>query len=147
MRNARWLGIFALAFITTFTSRECSAQSESLLRVGKAINVFIRYGYLSISMKVISYNDTERWIFKEPTRNVFQVRCRRWWRRRRRANESQSRIKMIFPPRSSLAVPPAGATTSGQELTLILLAGSDRAGVCRREPQGRLQRRLPHGVL
>jgi hypothetical protein len=94
MRNARWLGIFALAFITTFTNKECSAQSESLLRVGKAINVFIRYGYLSISMKVISYNDTERWIFKEPTRNVFQVRCRRW-RRRRRLNckvKSQFRI-------------------------------------------------------
>lgn len=74
MRDVRWLGIFALAFITTFNTKECSGQSESLLRIGKAINVFIRYGYLSISMKVISYNDTERWIFKEPTRNVFQVR-------------------------------------------------------------------------
>lgn len=74
MRDARWLGIFALAFITTFTTKECSGQSESLLRIGKAINVFIRYGYLSISMKVISYNDTEQWIFKEPTKNVFQVR-------------------------------------------------------------------------
>lgn len=73
MKNARWLGIFALAFITTFNTKECSGQSESLLRVGKAINVFIRYGYLSISMKVISYNDTERWIFKEPTKNIFQV--------------------------------------------------------------------------
>lgn len=73
MSDARWLGIFALAFITALTTKECSGQSESLLRVGKAINVFIRYGYLSISMKVISYNDTERWIFKEPTRNVFQV--------------------------------------------------------------------------
>lgn len=73
MKNARWLGIFALAFITTFNTKECCGQSESLLRVGKAINVFIRYGYLSISMKVISYNDTERWIFKEPTKNIFQV--------------------------------------------------------------------------
>jgi torso-like protein len=73
MKNARWLGIFALAFITTFNTKECCGQSESLLRVGKAINVFIRYGYLSISMKVISYNDTERWIFKEPTKNVFKV--------------------------------------------------------------------------
>lgn len=73
MRNTRLLGIFALAFITTFNTKECLGQSESLLRVGKAINVFIRYGYLSISMKVISYNDTERWIFKEPTKNIFQV--------------------------------------------------------------------------
>lgn len=73
MKNARWSGMFALAFIVTFTTKDCSGQSESLLRVGKAINVFIRYGYLSISMKVISYNDTERWIFKEPTKNIFQV--------------------------------------------------------------------------
>lgn len=46
---------------------------ESRLRVGKTINVFVRYGYLGISMKVISYNDTERWLFKEPTYNVFRV--------------------------------------------------------------------------
>lgn len=50
-----------------------SAKSESSLRVGNSINVFVRYGYLSISMKVISYNDTERWLFKEPTNQVFRV--------------------------------------------------------------------------
>lgn len=53
---------------------QCSGQRESQLRLGKAINVFLRYGYLSISMKVISYNDTERWLFKEPTNNIFTVR-------------------------------------------------------------------------
>jgi len=74
MRNVRWLRVLALAIITiTITFKQCNGQNESLLRIGKAINVFIRYGYLSISMKVISYNDTERWIFKEPTRNIFQV--------------------------------------------------------------------------
>lgn len=51
-----------------------SGKIESRLRVGRTINVFVRYGYLGISMKVISYNDTERWLFKEPTYNVFQVR-------------------------------------------------------------------------
>ncbi len=74
MREPKCLSFLALAFIfAVLAVRNCSGQSESLLRVGKAINVFIRYGYLSISMKVISYNDTERWIFKEPTKNVFQV--------------------------------------------------------------------------
>ncbi|XP_070503011.1 torso-like protein [Chironomus tepperi] len=73
MTRSKWLSLLAIAFITiAFTTKECVGQSESLLRVGKAINVFVRYGYLSISMKVISYNDTERWIFKEPTKNVFQ---------------------------------------------------------------------------
>lgn len=51
----------------------CLGKIESRLRVGKTINVFVRYGYLGISMKVISYNDTERWLFKEPTYNVFRV--------------------------------------------------------------------------
>lgn len=51
---------------------------ESRLRVGKTINVFVRYGYLGISMKVISYNDTERWLFKEPTYNVFRVSMFVW---------------------------------------------------------------------
>lgn len=51
----------------------CLGKSESRLRIGKALNVFVRYGYLGISMKVISYNDTEKWLFKEPTNNVFKV--------------------------------------------------------------------------
>lgn len=50
----------------------CVGQRESQLRLGKAINIFIRYGYLSISMKVISYNDSETWLFKEPTKNIFK---------------------------------------------------------------------------
>lgn len=73
MKHCKLLSILALTFLLTLTSKNCSGQIESQLRVGKAINVFIRYGYLSISMKVISYNDTERWLFKEPTKNVFQV--------------------------------------------------------------------------
>lgn len=73
MKHCKLLSILALTFVLTLTSKNCSGQIESQLRVGKAINVFIRYGYLSISMKVISYNDTERWLFKEPTKNVFQV--------------------------------------------------------------------------
>lgn len=48
-------------------------QADGQLRLGKAVNIFIRYGYLSISMKVISYNDTETWLFKEPTINIFKV--------------------------------------------------------------------------
>lgn len=73
MKQPTLLSIFALTVIVTFTSKHCLGQSESQLRVGKAINVLIRYGYLSISMKVISYNDTEKWLFKEPTKNIFQV--------------------------------------------------------------------------
>ncbi|KAG7204774.1 hypothetical protein KM043_005183 [Ampulex compressa] len=40
-------------------------------RLGGAINVFSRYGYLSISMRVIPRNDSDTWIFREPTLEVF----------------------------------------------------------------------------
>ncbi|XP_011694165.1 PREDICTED: torso-like protein isoform X2 [Wasmannia auropunctata] len=41
-------------------------------RIGGAVNVFSRYGYLSISMRVVPRNDTETWIFREPTLDVFK---------------------------------------------------------------------------
>lgn len=41
-------------------------------RLGGAINVFSRYGYLSISMRVVPRNDTETWIFREPTLDIFK---------------------------------------------------------------------------
>lgn len=64
-----------IGFCTLFLliNKLCLGKIESRLRIGKTINVFVRYGYLGISMKVISYNDTERWLFKEPTYNVFRV--------------------------------------------------------------------------
>lgn len=65
--------IIGFTSIFLLINRLCLGKNESRLRVGRTINVFVRYGYLGISMKVISYNDTERWLFKEPTNNVFQV--------------------------------------------------------------------------
>lgn len=40
-------------------------------RLGGAINIFNRYGHLTISMRVVSRNDTGTWIFREPTVDVF----------------------------------------------------------------------------
>lgn len=54
---------------------------ESQLRIGKAINIFVRYGYLGISMRVIPYNDSyeaDKWLFKEPTKSIYKVHRRRW---------------------------------------------------------------------
>lgn len=42
------------------------------LRVGAAINVFSRFGYLSISMRVVPRNDSDSWVFREPTVDVFK---------------------------------------------------------------------------
>ncbi|XP_032687108.1 torso-like protein isoform X2 [Odontomachus brunneus] len=41
-------------------------------RLGSAVNVFSRYGYLSISMRVVPRNDTETWVFREPMLDVFK---------------------------------------------------------------------------
>lgn len=49
---------------------------ESHLRIGKALNIFMRFGYLGISVHVIPYNDTTeevRWLFREPTHNIYKV--------------------------------------------------------------------------
>lgn len=49
---------------------------ESHLRIGKALNIFMRFGYLGISVHVIPYNDTSeevRWLFREPTRDIYKV--------------------------------------------------------------------------
>lgn len=67
------IGFFSLFLFTGDLFFCFGGKTESRLRVGKAVNVFVRYGYLGISMKVISYNDTEKWLFKEPTNNVFRV--------------------------------------------------------------------------
>ncbi|XP_005176071.1 torso-like protein [Musca domestica] len=64
----------ALLLVATCSWRQGSGR-ESQLRVGKALNVFVRFGYLGISMRVIPTNDTAeevRWLFKEPTRNIYK---------------------------------------------------------------------------
>lgn len=40
-------------------------------QLGGAVNVFNRYGYLSISMRVVPRNDSDNWVFREPTLEVF----------------------------------------------------------------------------
>lgn len=49
------------------------ALSLAQIRVGGAINLFGRYGYLSISMRVVPRNDSDpTWIFREPIVDVFK---------------------------------------------------------------------------
>jgi hypothetical protein len=42
------------------------------IHVGSAINIFSRYGYLSLSMRVIPRNDSDpTWIIREPSADIF----------------------------------------------------------------------------
>ncbi|XP_018577085.1 torso-like protein [Anoplophora glabripennis] len=57
-----------LVLLTALTAYGDDDHSE--LKVGRSIDIFTRYGYLSLSMKVVPRNGTE-WIFREPTVNIF----------------------------------------------------------------------------
>lgn len=59
-------------FIITCLLELFDAKEESQIKLGRSINIFIRFGYLSISMNVISFNDSTSWIFKEPTRKIMK---------------------------------------------------------------------------
>lgn len=62
-----------LLVLLVLTSSEClSSENTEQLSAGRAINLFSRFGYLSISMKVVPRNDSEPWMFREPTIDVFE---------------------------------------------------------------------------
>ncbi|KAG8261095.1 hypothetical protein J6590_081760 [Homalodisca vitripennis] len=57
--------------LVVLTSLTLPAAAQ--IRVGGAINLFGRYGYLSISMKVVPRNETDQsWVFREPIVDVFK---------------------------------------------------------------------------
>ncbi|CAH0719159.1 unnamed protein product, partial [Brenthis ino] len=60
----------ALLLLAAALCRAATLDSE--LGVGKSINIFMRYGYLSICMRVVPRNDTDGWVFREPTVSVFR---------------------------------------------------------------------------
>ncbi|KAK6618216.1 hypothetical protein RUM44_002667 [Polyplax serrata] len=50
-----------------------TSKASGELHLGGAINLFNRYGYLSISMRVVPRNDTgSEWISREPTIDIFK---------------------------------------------------------------------------
>lgn len=70
------MGLDGAKALVVFVLCASRAQLEIIadpdIRVGNAINVFNRYGYFSISMRVVPRNDTDHsWIFREPTVDVF----------------------------------------------------------------------------
>ncbi|KAG8035303.1 hypothetical protein G9C98_006749 [Cotesia typhae] len=64
-----------LLIITTKIKITEQAEKErdysAIPKIGGAVNIFSRYGYLSISMRVVPRNDSDTWIFREPTVEVF----------------------------------------------------------------------------
>jgi torso-like protein len=65
-------GTKALIVFVLYALRLQQKAAHADIRVGNAINVFNRYGYFSISMRVVPRNDTDHsWIFREPTVDVF----------------------------------------------------------------------------
>lgn len=61
---------FVLLLAAMIITRVQPARSQNP-RLGGAVNIFSRYGYLSISMQVVPRNDSDKWVFREPTLDVF----------------------------------------------------------------------------
>ncbi|XP_076273698.1 torso-like protein [Rhynchophorus ferrugineus] len=61
--------LVALLLIAVFGCGSGEAE-DSQLKVGRSIDIFTRFGYLSLSMRVIPRNDS-KWIFREPTIDIF----------------------------------------------------------------------------
>lgn len=72
-------------------------SDDNQLRVGRAIDIFTRYGYLSLSMKVVPRNDSitpaanRNWIFREPTIDIFND-LERYTIRNERLPKKQRRV-------------------------------------------------------
>lgn len=65
-----WGRAVLLVLVSRFVVRAAEHQQ---LHLGGAINIFSRYGYLSISMRVVPRNDSDpTWIFREPTVDIFR---------------------------------------------------------------------------
>ncbi|KAL1506731.1 hypothetical protein ABEB36_006038 [Hypothenemus hampei] len=58
------------AFSTCGHAAANASAEESQLKVGRSIDIFTRFGYLSLSMKVVPRNESD-WIFREPTIDIF----------------------------------------------------------------------------
>ncbi|KAL6256991.1 hypothetical protein P5V15_011927 [Pogonomyrmex californicus] len=72
-RSEMWsrtrLFLLALILALLIGARVTRSQRPQL---GGAVNVFSRYGYLSISMRVVPRNDSETWVFREPILDIFK---------------------------------------------------------------------------
>lgn len=62
--------------IVAILAQKCFSAFDSdsnTLVIGRSLNIFSRFGYLSVTMKVVARNDTQQdWIFREPTCDILQ---------------------------------------------------------------------------
>ncbi|KAK6626001.1 hypothetical protein RUM43_006305 [Polyplax serrata] len=71
LSRLRRTNICGLIVLVIVLGGHVNASSE--LRLGGAINLFSRYGYLSISMRVVPRNDSDsKWLYREPTIDIFK---------------------------------------------------------------------------
>ncbi|XP_076748941.1 membrane-attack complex domain containing protein torso-like [Xylocopa sonorina] len=63
---------FLLAWAIALLVGARNSNGSQRPRLGGAVNIFSRYGYLSISMRVVPRNDSDTWILREPMLDVFR---------------------------------------------------------------------------
>lgn len=67
-----WCRAHLLVLLTALAALgdDAPQPDENTLKIGRSIDIFTRYGYLSLSIKVVPRNDSA-WIFREPTIDIF----------------------------------------------------------------------------
>ncbi|XP_034952010.1 LOW QUALITY PROTEIN: torso-like protein [Chelonus insularis] len=68
MLQEMWKRVRFLLLVAALIINIQIAQTQ--LKLGIAINIFERYGYLSTSMRVVPRNDSAPWIFREPSIDI-----------------------------------------------------------------------------
>lgn len=67
-----WGRALLLVLLTALSAGDDGQDQESKLQVGQSVDIFTRYGYLSLSMKAVPVNLTDfNTIFREPSIDVF----------------------------------------------------------------------------
>ncbi|KAF5302336.1 hypothetical protein FQA39_LY10375 [Lamprigera yunnana] len=69
-----WGRALLLVLVIAFTADGEGVQEayDTQLKVGRSVDIFTRFGYLSLSMKVVPRNESDpNWIFREPSVDVF----------------------------------------------------------------------------
>ncbi|CAH1124284.1 unnamed protein product [Ceutorhynchus assimilis] len=67
--RARLIVLLVVTALSTYAA-DGTVEEDNQLKVGRSIDIFTRFGYLSLSMKVVPRNDSD-WIFREPTIDIF----------------------------------------------------------------------------
>ena len=61
--------------VSQFRPKSCAKLLNAILSVfftGEALDIFYRYGFFSLSVRVVPRDDPGKWLIREPTASIFE---------------------------------------------------------------------------